>query len=95
MREIRVSAAAEQDLLEIWDYIAESSESTADRLIDEIADKYEALIDFPEMGRSRDEIAYNCRSLNAGKYLIFYRLIPQGIEIARVIHGSRNLADIL
>jgi plasmid stabilization system protein ParE len=29
------------------------------------------------------------------KYLVFYRPIPGGIEVLRVLHGSRDIAAIL
>jgi hypothetical protein len=29
------------------------------------------------------------------RYLIFYRLIDSGVEILRVIHGARDIEDIL
>jgi toxin ParE1/3/4 len=95
MRTIRLSIDAELDLLEIWNYLAEYDEVSADSLIDEIVAKYEMLIDFPEMGHIWVKTSQDYRILNAGKYIIFYRLIPSGVAIARVIHGSRNLTDIL
>jgi plasmid stabilization system protein ParE len=40
----RLSALAEQDLDEIWSYVAEDASSTAaDRLIDAIIDRFELL----------------------------------------------------
>jgi hypothetical protein len=26
-----------------------------------------------------------------GRYLIFYRVVPGGIELARVLHGARDI----
>jgi plasmid stabilization system protein ParE len=49
--------------------------------------------EFPELGRSRDELCQGCRSLLVKKYLVFYRLLPNAIEIVRVLHGSRNLPE--
>jgi plasmid stabilization system protein ParE len=40
----RLSALAEQDIEEIWSYVAENaSTATADRLIDAIIDRFELL----------------------------------------------------
>jgi len=52
----RLSALAEQDLEEIWFYVAEdASPATADRLIDTIFDRFELLVQQPRMGRNRPE----------------------------------------
>lgn len=53
---LRVSEDAKADLLEIWLYISERNESAADRITEEIAAKYELLLEFPEIGRSREEL---------------------------------------
>jgi toxin ParE1/3/4 len=94
MREIRLAKSAQLDLLDIW--LNESVKGTeiADRRIDEITSVYENLLEFPEMGRSRDELFPGYRSFPKGQFLIFYRLISEGIEIVRVIHGARNLDEL-
>jgi toxin ParE1/3/4 len=52
----RLSALAEQDLEEIWSYVAEdASPATADRLIDAIIERFELLAEQPRMGRLRPE----------------------------------------
>jgi hypothetical protein len=30
-----------------------------------------------------------------GRYLILYRIIPDGVEIVRVAHGARYLPDLI
>ena len=46
----RLSALAEQDLHEIWSYVAEdASPATADRLIDAIVDRFDLLAEQPRM----------------------------------------------
>ena len=50
----RLSALAEQDLDEIWAYVAEdASTTTADRLIDANFDRFELVVEQPRMGRNR------------------------------------------
>lgn len=47
----RLSLLAEQDLDEIWSYVAEdASPATADRLIDAIIDRFDLLVEQPRMG---------------------------------------------
>ena len=67
------------DLSEIWDYIADDNETRADAFIDLIDQKFQALANHPNMGRSRDELAEGLRSFPVGKYVIFYLVISKGI----------------
>lgn len=82
------------DLAEIWDYIADDSEERADAFIDLLDRKIHALARRPTIGREREELAEGLRSFPVGRYIIFYRVIPKGIEIIRVLHGSRDLESI-
>jgi toxin ParE1/3/4 len=43
------------------------------------------------MGQQRPELAANLRSYSVGNYVIFYRPVQKGIEIARVIHAARDI----
>jgi toxin ParE1/3/4 len=72
---------AKSDLVEIWDYIADDSEARADAFVDMIDQKLQGLASSPGMGRARDEIAEGLRSFPVGRYVIFYRPIPEGVEI--------------
>lgn len=50
--------------------------------------------DFGELVyRQRFGVA-GCRSVSAGAYVIFFRPIQSGVEIARVLHGSRDLGQL-
>jgi toxin ParE1/3/4 len=82
---------AKADLIEIWDYIADDSETRADAFIETIDKKFHALVDAPYLGIARDEIETNLRSFPVGRYVIFYRRITEGIEIIRILHGARDL----
>jgi plasmid stabilization system protein ParE len=65
----RVSTLAEQDLEEIWSYVAEdASPATADRLIDAIIDRFELLAEHPRMGRLRPEFGPGVRSFTVENY---------------------------
>jgi toxin ParE1/3/4 len=85
---------AKSDLVEIWDYIADDSEARADAFVDMIDQKFLTLASNPGIGRPRDELAEDLRSFAVGRYVIFYRPIPEGVEIVRVLHGSRDI-DVL
>lgn len=90
---IRRSQLSEVDVLEIWLYLAEQSASrdVADRAIDGFEATIAMLADQPGMGTARDELLKGMRSFPSGSYLIFYMPLSNGIEVLRIIHGSRNL----
>jgi toxin ParE1/3/4 len=82
---------AKADLAEIWNYIADDSEAQADVFIDEIDEKFSLLAENPAIGRVRLDLGANLRSFPCGRYVIFYGVVPDGIQIVRVLHGARDL----
>jgi len=81
----------ENDLDEIWWYIAQDNPDSADRLLDEIEETCWKLAKFKDMGRNRDELYPGLQSFPVGMYLIFYLPVRGGIEIVRVLHGMRDI----
>jgi toxin ParE1/3/4 len=45
----------------------------------------------PHLGKSVEELAPRLRFMPLGNYLIFYRPLPDGIEIVRLLHGARDI----
>jgi toxin ParE1/3/4 len=86
-----VSPLAEEDLEEIWSFVAERDVEAADRLVDEITGRFDHLLAYPEAGRARHELLVNLRSLPVKRYVIFYQPTDDGVEIFRVLHGSRDV----
>ncbi len=92
MLELIISPEADEDLIEIWVYVAgDRGPETADKLLDAFREKFELLLSTPEMGRARDELAPYLRSIPQGNYMIFYRPILDSVEIIRVLHGARDI----
>ena len=89
-----LSAESEKDLNDIFDYIAVHSISSAEKQVREIYRKFALLCEQPEIGRKRDDLLPKLRSFNVDNYLIFYREKGETLEIARVLHGSRDFAAI-
>jgi toxin ParE1/3/4 len=86
---------AEEDLQEIWLYIAAENVEAADRILDQIGVRLERLTEHPEMGPARPDIAADMRILPAENYLILYRLLDGIVEVVRIVDGRRNIPDIL
>ncbi len=86
------SAEAEQDLVDVWEYLASNvSETSADRQLLAIGDTGERLRHMPYLGRERADLHPELRSIGTGPYLLFYRVSGDSIEVVRVIHGRRDL----
>jgi toxin ParE1/3/4 len=94
MQEFRLSTKAESDLTNIWAYRAESGEERADELIDRLVKQFIMLATFREAGRSRPELGKNIRSFAIEQHVVFYQIIDTGIEIVRVLHGSRDIKKV-
>src|SRR5688500_2884639 len=94
MKRLVISPQAKTDLLNIWSFAFYEDGQAADRLVEEITTKFDTLLSFPEMGRSRKDLAVGLRSFPFKRFVIFYRLIEDGIEIFRVLHGKQNIEDI-
>jgi len=57
MRVILKRPRAADDLIELWDYIAEDNVTRADAFIDDVDAKFHLLVEQPMLGRSRKELA--------------------------------------
>jgi toxin ParE1/3/4 len=88
-----LAPSAEADLEAIWAYVAVTSHEpeVADRFIDSIFEKFPLLATQPRMGVARPWLRRGIRVFPVKSHLIFYRVIEDGVEIDRVIRGSRNL----
>ena len=91
MKRYRVSKEAGNDLDEIFAYWAErASMDVADRLTDAIVERFWLVGEYPESGRECDDIQPGTRCVPAGNYLIYYRRMRRGVEIAHVFRGARD-----
>ncbi|HWS65126.1 MAG TPA: type II toxin-antitoxin system RelE/ParE family toxin [Steroidobacteraceae bacterium] len=94
MSRITKTARAEQDLEEIWFYVAVDNVGAADALLDELENSVRLLATQPKMGRAREELASELRSFPVRRYVVFYRPLVDGIEVVRVLHGARDVTEI-
>lgn len=83
-----------EDMLEIWDQIAEDSLAAADRWIDNLDERLRLWATQPLMGRPRDELAPGLKSMAFGRYVVFYEPMPDGIDVVRVLHGARDIGTL-
>lgn len=91
MAVIKTTPQADEDILDIWEYIAQDSETRADRFIDDIKTTFQRLADLPLSARKRPELGENIRSRPHGNYVIFYEPLPDGILVLNVLWGGRDI----
>ncbi|HEY3329348.1 MAG TPA: type II toxin-antitoxin system RelE/ParE family toxin [Capsulimonadaceae bacterium] len=94
---IEWSDAATNDLYEIWAYIAIDNDAAADKTLDAIKQRCILLSEFPGAAEARPDLGDNVRTSPVGMIVIYYRPKATGIEVLRLIHGSRipTATDIL
>ena len=93
LRQVEFAPQARADLIDIFDYIAGDDNVRAEAFVGRIEQRCNALLDFPELGRSRSELAPDLRSIPHGAYLIFYTPDAEVVRIERILHGARDIEE--
>jgi toxin ParE1/3/4 len=89
-----INILATQDLKEIANYFTTHSIEAGEQFFRKFDRRCEQLINFPSIGRSYAEIYPDLRGLPLDGYIIFYRVLDDGIEILRVVNARRDLPSI-
>ncbi|HEX8573686.1 MAG TPA: type II toxin-antitoxin system RelE/ParE family toxin [Allosphingosinicella sp.] len=93
---VRLTPEARDDLVAIWLWISRDDEKSADAFVDDLERACASLVPRP----SRFPVALDLdgdpirKRLYRG-HLIFYRILPDEIEVLRIIHASRNWVALL
>ena len=91
---LRITETAEDDLADIWAFIARHSPINANAFIQKIESKFQPLCDNPKLGPSRNYLAPNLRAHFYRDYVIYYMFNENELVIIRVVHGSREALTI-
>jgi toxin ParE1/3/4 len=85
------------DLVEIWRYIKEQTSLTiADRVESAIREKIEFLARTPGAGHSRKDLTdEDVKLFPVYSYLIVYRPQTTPLQVAAILHGRRDVEQIL
>jgi toxin ParE1/3/4 len=90
-----------RDLAEQAVFIGRNNPEAANRFLHAAEDAFGQLDRLPQMGSPRQFRNPALAGLRLWRipgferYLIFYRPIPEGIEVIRVLHAARDIAGIL
>ena len=83
---------AELDLEEIFDFgVYQFGFHQADKYLERLAVSIETISENPGIGKSRNDLYTELRSLIVGSHTIFYEIQLDHILIVRVLHHSRDV----
>ena len=97
MAEIRWTEESRRWLFEIHSYIAEDNPKIANRVINDIYNKTQILLEFPQIGyKFRSETDGEIRIMLYGHYRIAYLIKHSNdIDILGVFHGALDIEKYL
>ena len=92
---VNITATAERDFIEIWEYIAQDDPVAASVFVDALESKIASLAAYPERNpfipESRLLNTQLYRHLIYHNYRIVYRIDHETVYILRVFHGAKLL----
>ncbi len=92
----KLSPEAQQDLYDIWSYIADDNISAANRVEKDIYDAMNKLSSAPFIGHIREDITEkSLRFWSVHSYMIVYNPETHPLWIVRVLSGYRDITDLL
>ncbi|MGY1950375.1 type II toxin-antitoxin system RelE/ParE family toxin [Pseudomonas pergaminensis] len=96
MTEYRLTPAAECDLENIWIYSAQTwSVEQANRYIDILTKAFEQLAQQPRIAPACNEIRTGYRHYCLERNTLYFRIVPYGMEIVRILHDRMDRLLIL
>ncbi len=91
----------EDELWAIWQFIAQNNPAAATRVVEAAHETFKNLALTPGLGRPhkfRNSKLKGVRSWHVSgfnNYLIFYRPIPDGVQVLHIYHGARDIEALL
>jgi toxin ParE1/3/4 len=79
--------------LELYCHRAKQS-AGARRQLEQILDALNFLASSPLMGELRPDLRFDVRCFSTGNYVIFYVAGKNGVEVERIVHGSRDVSQL-
>jgi len=97
---VRLTEDAEQDLIDIYRYIAfHDSVENADYVLDQLESLCSRLTDLPERGHVPPELVRigvtNYKEVNFKPYRVIYEVIRQDVFIHCILDGRRDMPSLL
>jgi plasmid stabilization system protein ParE len=90
---VRFAPAAENDLLNIWQYRANYSVESADALVERLINATNRLEDYPRSAPIRLHEPMELRGISAHGHILFYIIGDNGVTVMRVSDARQNWRD--
>ena len=90
---IRISPEAEQDLIEIFDYILVDNPLAAEKTLDVIYREIRYLCEHPNLGRVGRVSGTRELVLSGAPFIVPYQVKKNTLEILRIYHSARKWPD--
>lgn len=97
MAKFILAPCVEDELWDIWSFIARDNPDAASRVVEAAYETFKSLAERADQGRPRrfnNSQLKDIRSFRVSgfdNYLIFYRPIPEGIQVLHIYHGARDI----
>ena len=95
---LRLLSVAEQDFLDIIEFLAAESPPAARTVMDQIESGLQRLRDYPFLGKVTGDTKLarmGYRVLVVKEYLMFYKVRGKTVLVYRIIHGARDIPRLL
>jgi toxin ParE1/3/4 len=89
-----ISPSASRDLNAIAEYFLTRNVDAGEKLFQEFVKKCQYIAQFPNLGKSYSYLRPSMRGLPLDGYIIFYRVVDDGVEIVRVVSGRQDLESL-
>jgi toxin ParE1/3/4 len=92
-RRLTFKPRARSDVKDVLTYTREQWGTEQRRRYKSVLDRaFRELIDFPESGRTRDELYAGCRVRAVEQHVVYYHLTETEIVVTRVLHARQDPA---
>jgi toxin ParE1/3/4 len=93
--QFRLTESALGEIQEISEYLAKTyGFAQSERFLKKLNAQFSRIVQFPKMGKPRDEILSGLRMLSVDRYLVLYVVLGDDVEILRVVSGFRDLSRL-
>ena len=91
MTRFTLSPRAQADIEDIWNISVERfGVDRAEGYLRDIHGAIDALASDPRRGRGCEDIREGYFKFPVGSHFLFFRLIPEGIDVVRILHAGMN-----
>lgn len=89
-----LAPSATRDLDRLSQYFLQNNVEAGERLFKTFNQRFYNLTQFPNLGKPYLHLHPNIQGLLVEKYIIFYRVMTDQVEIVRIVDGRQDLSKL-